>query len=55
MKDALEGVVSDDQGEALAEGVIRLVGDDGTNIKTQIRRDGTYKLKLKIKNGNCYK
>jgi peptidoglycan-associated lipoprotein len=46
MEILVEGIVSDDQGEALAEGVIRLVGDDGTNIKTQIRRDGTYKLKL---------
>ena len=41
-----EGTVSNDAGEALSEGIIRLVGDDGTNIKTQIRKDGSYKLKL---------
>ena len=30
----------------MAEATLRLVGNDGTNVKTQIRRDGTYRLKL---------
>jgi peptidoglycan-associated lipoprotein len=46
MEILIEGVISNDEGTALSDGMIRLVGDDGTNIKTQIRRDGSYKLKL---------
>lgn len=43
----VEGVVSDNNGEYLTDAVLRLVGDDGTNAKIQVRRDGTYRLKLK--------
>ena len=42
----VEGKVMDTQGEHLSEATLRLVGDDGTNVKTQIRRDGTYRLRL---------
>lgn len=42
----VEGKVLDTQGEHLTEATIRIVGDDGTNIKTQIRRDGSYRLRL---------
>ena len=42
----VEGNVYDSNGEHLSEATIRLVGDDGTNVKAQIRRDGTYRLKL---------
>ena len=42
----VEGTVSDNDGEHLADATLRLVGNDGTNVKTQIRRDGTYRLKL---------
>lgn len=42
----VEGNVTDNNGEHLAEATLRLIGNDGTNIKTQIRRDGTYRLKL---------
>jgi len=42
----VEGHIIDTDGEALSEATIRMVGDDGTNVKTQIRRDGTYRLKL---------
>lgn len=40
------GNVYDTNGEHLSEATIRLVGDDGTNVKAQIRRDGSYRLKL---------
>lgn len=43
----VEGTVTDMNGDALSDAVIRLVGDDGTNTKLQVRRDGTYKIKLK--------
>lgn len=42
----VEGTVKDNNGELLGEATIRLVGDDGTNVKAQVRRDGTYRLKL---------
>lgn len=46
MEFLVEGNVYDTNGEHLSEGTIRLVGDDGTNVKAQIRRDGSYRLKL---------
>ena len=42
----IEGKVLNSDGEHLSEAVLRLIGNDGTNVKTQIRRDGTYRLKL---------
>ena len=46
MEFLVEGNVYDTNGEHLSEATIRLVGDDGTNVKAQIRRDGSYRLKL---------
>ena len=46
MEFIVEGNVYDTNGEHLSDATIRLVGDDGTNVKAQIRRDGTYRLKL---------
>ena len=46
MEFIVEGKVVDNTGEHLSDANIRLVGDDGTNVKAQIRRDGTYRLKL---------
>lgn len=46
MEFIVEGLVTDNNGEHLSDATLRLVGDDGTNVKTQIRRDGTYRLKL---------
>ena len=46
MEFLVEGNVYDANGEHLSEATIRLVGDDGTNVKAQIRRDGSYRLKL---------
>ncbi len=42
----LEGAVTDNFGENLSDAALRLVGDDGTNTKVQVRRDGTFKIKL---------
>ncbi len=44
---AVEGMIQDNNGEAIANATLRLVGDDGTNQKVQARRDGTYRLNLK--------
>ncbi|MCQ2312143.1 MAG: OmpA family protein [Paludibacteraceae bacterium] len=40
------GNVVDNNGEPISDAALRLVGDDGTNSKLQVRRDGSYKLKL---------
>ncbi len=45
----IEGKVQDSDGQNLADASLRLIGNDGTNVKTQIRRDGTYRLKLNPK------
>ncbi len=42
----VEGNVQDNNGEKLSDANLRLVGTDGTNAKVQVRRDGTYKIKL---------
>ena len=47
MEFLVEGAVTDEQGNALSEAVLRIVGSDGTNSKLNARRDGTYKIKLK--------
>ena len=44
---SVEGSVTDNNGEHLTDAYLRLVGDDGTNTRLQVRRDGTYRLKLK--------
>ena len=46
MEFIVEGTIMDNNSEPLGDAHIRLVGDDGTNVKAQIRRDGTYRLKL---------
>lgn len=46
MEFLIEGKILNTDGEHLSEATLRLVGNDGTNVKTQIRRDGTYRLKL---------
>lgn len=43
----VEGTVTDNNGDYLTDATLRLVGDDGTNAKVQVRRDGTYRLKLR--------
>jgi peptidoglycan-associated lipoprotein len=46
MELVVEGTITNTDGEHLSDASLRLIGNDGTNIKTQIRRDGTYRLKL---------
>ncbi|MCR5050596.1 MAG: OmpA family protein [Paludibacteraceae bacterium] len=47
MEFVAEGLITDEQGNALSDAKLRLVGSDGTNSKLNARRDGTYKIKLK--------
>lgn len=46
MEFTIEGTVVDPNGEYVGDATLRLVGNNGTNVKTQIRKDGTYRLKL---------
>lgn len=42
----VEGIVTDNSGTPISDVRLRLIGDDGTNTKLQVRRDGTYRIKL---------
>ena len=46
MEFIVEGMVTDNNGEPISDAVIRLVGNNGTNTRLQVRRDGTYKMKI---------
>ncbi len=43
----VEGSVTDNNGENLTDAMLRMIGDDGTIQKIQVKRDGTYRIKLK--------
>ena len=45
---AIEGQVFDDKGEPLGETTIRLVGDNGDNVKMRTKKDGTYRINLAL-------
>lgn len=45
---AIEGRVFDDKGDALGETTIRLVGDNGDNVKMRTKKDGTYRINLAL-------
>jgi peptidoglycan-associated lipoprotein len=46
MEFAIEGKVVSSGGEALADATVRIVGTDGTNVKVQTKKDGTFKFPL---------
>jgi len=46
MEFAIEGKVISSGGEPLAEATVRIVGTDGTNVKIQAKKDGTFKFPL---------
>ena len=43
---ALEGRVSDNNGEPLSDAYIRIVGNDGTIVKMRSKKDGSYRFKM---------
>lgn len=43
---AIEGYAVDEKGEALGETTIRLVGDNGDNVKLRTKKDGSYRVTL---------
>ena len=46
MEFIVEGIVTDNNGDPISDASIRMVGNNGTNTRLQVRRDGTYKLKI---------
>lgn len=42
----VEGAITDNNNEPIGEAKLRLVGNDGTNTKMSVRKDGTYSTKL---------
>lgn len=42
----VEGKITDTNGDPIVDGTLRMVGNNGTNQKLQVRKDGTYHLKL---------
>ena len=42
----LEGTVTDNNGEPLSDAYIRIIGNNGTNVKMKVRKDGTYRFKM---------
>lgn len=46
MEFLIEGIVTDNNNEPIADGRLRIVGNDGTNSKMTVRRDGTFKTKI---------
>ncbi len=46
MEFLINGIVTDNNNEPIAEAKLRLVGNDGTNSKMSVRRDGTFKTKI---------
>ncbi len=47
MQFSVSGTVTDNRGEPVSDAQLRLVGDDGTNTRLQVHRDGTYKIRIR--------
>ena len=43
---AVEGVVIDQDGEVLQDAIVKLIGNNGTNVKQRAKKDGTYRMVL---------
>lgn len=42
----LQGTVTDTHGDAVTTAYIRVIGNDGLNTRVQVKKDGSYKVKL---------
>lgn len=43
----IAGIITDENGEAIGEATVMIVGDNGDIVKTRARKDGSYKIILK--------
>lgn len=42
----LEGTITDNNGEPLSDAYVRIIGNNGTNVKMKAKKDGTYRFKM---------
>ena len=42
----MKGLVYDKEGDALSDALVTLVGDDGTYLKINVKKDGTFTQEL---------
>ena len=45
---AIEGVVRDERGEIVNDATIRLIGNNGDNVKVRTKKDGSYRILLNL-------
>ena len=43
---AIEGKVTDEKGEPVSDAIVKLIGDNGDNVKMRAKKDGSYRIKL---------
>lgn len=43
---SIEGTVVDQDGEILPDAVVKLIGNNGTNVKQRVKKDGSYRILL---------
>lgn len=43
---AVEGKITDEKGTPLPDAIVKLVGNDGANVKIRAKKDGTFRIKL---------
>ncbi len=48
---AVEGKITDEKGTPLPDAIVKMVGDNGSNVKLRAKKDGTFRIKL-AKNAN---
>ncbi len=48
---AVEGKITDEKGNTLPDAIVKLVGDNGANVKIRAKKDGTFRIKL-VKDAN---
>ena len=43
---AIEGKVTDEKGEPVPDAILKLIGDNGNNVKMRAKKDGSYRIKV---------
>ncbi len=43
---AVEGKITDEKGNSLPDAIVKLVGDNGANVKIRAKKDGSFRIKL---------
>jgi len=43
---AIEGKITDEKGEPVPDAILKLIGDNGDNVKMRAKKDGSYRIKV---------